>query len=885
MDDSERSSLDEETTNNCDLDTAETELRNVSISATDARSLKDRRSRNKRKTSKRLSQDDSDLDLDFVEDSTAADDANEREEDIDPDDPVELRRFKIRQSNREHAKKLRILRFWSKHWSGPEKRFGAPYKTSYANSLIANGKKITCPITDCCKSFTTRQGLEYHYKRCNLDSKFKCKLCAPPSNLFSTNGEILRHLIDIHLEELPILPEKSVEGLEHYFRKDETTSSARKYIKNHGEAACHESLKQCKSFYQLNFCFENYLHWMPKKQTWLLIQSASEIKNFTLPERESVSVRISDEDYWKKLSIGQAEDIADKDVSNERGDGCIFYVGGVPSSSAWCPIPFRGVIPDCDIKEHIAISVSCSDMDTSRSYKDAKLESGVIQLWSCGITSSLNPEIDVKINCKPILRFGIAHQYGHIWDMSWCPGGTTWQQPSTVPVSEEEMPRLGLLSIACGDGQVRILSIPHPDALDQLHGQGDSSQRDLRLFNVYPVANLRPPGVGSSTDYHPTICKCICWSIINNQGLIAAGYGNGHVAIFDLNTKSPILLSQQEDRSVLRPLKSWVAHGGAVTGITWSPYDRPHLLVTGGYDRSIKFWNLEDMESCLTYEKSPVTKIYWDYRHRGVIASFDTAFTSFMNRVLFRYPAKDGWEGNTANVHRATVWDISSSVITNAIASCDGAGEVLIVPSFIPKAIKVKRDSPTTSRHSVYSIVPISLDKSEIKYIEKLSNEDACREPTVDSLNDESIRNETLFSQSVIDERSDDEDIQDATDKFAAYRPSKFTLPSSYRPISSYHEFKQEFGLKFVPYKTSISLDEKSVLESCKRGSDIKQLYCDRVCDYPFSSVTGIKWSPNIMSYPYLFTATQVGICRLERVNPVYYLNKNLAIKVFSPVM
>ena len=75
-------------------------------------------------------------------------------------------------------------------------------------------------------------------------------------------------------------------------------------------------------------------------------------------------------------------------------------------------------------------------------------------------------------SCPPYLAMGLAHNFGSMWDLKWCPSGC-WEDPSSGQGSTQSSelrgdPRLGLLAMACSDGTVRVMSIPHPgtDGMD-----------------------------------------------------------------------------------------------------------------------------------------------------------------------------------------------------------------------------------------------------------------------------------------------------------------------------------------------------------------------------------------------------------------------------------
>ncbi len=72
----------------------------------------------------------------------------------------------------------------------------------------------------------------------------------------------------------------------------------------------------------------------------------------------------------------------------------------------------------------------------------------LIQIWNCGNIRNVGPA-----EVAPELEFCIAHNYGRVWSLVWCPSGCYDKE------------RLGLLATACSDGTVRIFSIPNPSVL------------------------------------------------------------------------------------------------------------------------------------------------------------------------------------------------------------------------------------------------------------------------------------------------------------------------------------------------------------------------------------------------------------------------------------
>ncbi len=85
---------------------------------------------------------------------------------------------------------------------------------------------------------------------------------------------------------------------------------------------------------------------------------------------------------------------------------------------------------------------------------------GCIQLWKMPTESGALPALDMCI----------LHEFGSVWDLSWCPYGGF---EAKVPVADGALPRLGILAASFTDGSVRMFAVPHPGALrEQLGTEG-----------------------------------------------------------------------------------------------------------------------------------------------------------------------------------------------------------------------------------------------------------------------------------------------------------------------------------------------------------------------------------------------------------------------------
>lgn len=831
--------------------------------------------------------------------------------DSDTNDADDIRKSRIRDSNKEFAKRMTILQTWSQHWSDYTTREGEAYPQKEAKSIIKKAKKITCPIPTCRKSFTTVGGLRYHYARCNIERCFKCKVCNPPTE-HKTRGDLLRHMVRSHYHQLPELDEEQKDIAHSYLSSSgrvDRSKNRRFHTDQETQLSCRTTVKLYQDLIESELASQNsekrpFKDWRSLSRDWELLTYEIDRKRYYPPEKESALFKMTTESAWNTINAGDYTNLETDKKSSSKS--MIFYTGGISTSSAWLPKPSYDKKLE-DTSEVIAISVNCCSMERSFLYKDSKDVTGCIQFWTL-----LNVRSSTDLETEAAISFMIGHNYGIIFDMTWCPLASSWDpkppKDGKTRDSSNVLSRMGLLALACGDGQIRIISAPHVDSLlsRSIIRHSDRPVETAPIYRVRPITTLMPPGVGPSTDYQTPACTALHWNPDDNQRLIAAGYSNGNVALFDLANYSPILYSTIEHRHIYQPLKSWLAHGLPVTGIAISSkkFERT-LIVTGSRDKQVKIWNVMDLNSCLASDRAPITKLVWDYRLRGVVSATESAFTSFQNRVSYRYPTFDGYHAITVSTHRATVWGLANSIVTSSLATSDEAGEVFICPVGRPMQ---KRDKSHLNTHSLYTLLPRPLESEFGEAVRRDTiiqsvSQNGTMETTSSSLTfcvgtkdkedgiNSSVQIATIRDNDII--ATGDEEVNDESqmvDDFGfverpiANKPAKFLLPIDYPAVETYADFKRNFGLEFVNYETSIPQKRDQKLpKSCIRAADTANIYCDRVCDYPFCSIKHVSWSPNPASFQCLLSVSHIGLCRLDRVQVVEQVYKGFVETFCNP--
>lgn len=344
-----------------------------------------------------------------------------------------------------------------------------------------------------------------------------------------------------------------------------------------------------------------------------------------------------DNDNWSKLGLFEAKDTRDHRT---------FFVGAPVRSAAWVPYPN----PSADQKQYVAIATGLN-FDDVHSYSESETEVGLIQIWDMGLLK-LNFDDENDKPLQPKFSLGLSHPFGSIWDMEWAPFGNSYEAPEHHSSNGTSYPRLGLLAIACGDGEIKILSVPHPDSVVP-----HVSNPKYKVCPAVPVVVLQPPQAGPSVRELPSICRCLSWSKVKGN-MMAGGYGNGIIAVWNLETTSRFMVVQDSKPLILDPLKSWIAHGTSVNSIVWCPYPNgANLLASGGtLDRDVIIWDMEDLAVAKRiHGRGVVTDMDWPFRWSGLFASYDDAYLGLMTSVNYLELSELDVR-NTLSSHKSCVW-------------------------------------------------------------------------------------------------------------------------------------------------------------------------------------------------------------------------------------
>ncbi|XP_067274009.1 general transcription factor 3C polypeptide 2 [Pseudorasbora parva] len=440
-----------------------------------------------------------------------------------------------------------------------------------------------------------------------------------------------------------------------------------------------------KTFRDENFSPWVFPEWIPSAKDWHFL-SSSEAEKYLPQEKESASFTFTREKIKGQTKLQTVRRFESLPHHSERWDA-LFFVGGPVRSMEWCPCP------DGAAKRQYASIYCHKGMDDT--HKIHKLHSGpvLLQLWDIG-----DLQCKSRPSTAPHLTYALAIDDGCIWNIRWCPAGV-WELPSTSRKAPQ-MPRLGLLAAAFSNGTIGVYSIPHPEALAAHHqSKGETSQAPL-ICRVKKVLSLK---MGSNQADHKGqsgLCFAMDWLHVKPHNLLAAGFYDGLVGLWDLASKSTLLRVRSPDGVVsLFPYHCFHAHDENIRTLSWCKASS-NLLVTVGDDRMAKMWDLrKTYVPLLAVKRCLAPEVYWPLFWSGFLMAQECCFATFGQHGIHYFDS--GYLGIKPHFvcpRKATIWSLSMSDWMNAFAVADNGGDCLF--SLLPEMDM----DPSTIRRRRFSV-------------------------------------------------------------------------------------------------------------------------------------------------------------------------------------
>ncbi|XP_067840540.1 general transcription factor 3C polypeptide 2 [Heptranchias perlo] len=549
--------------------------------------------------------------------------------------------------------------------------------------------------------------------------------------------------------------------------------------------------------------------WMPSTQDWSFLSQSESLK-YLPDEVNSPMFKVKREGLREDPITQRLRRFQSLPPHKERWD-VNFFVGGPVWCLEWCPTPEGSAA--C---QYAAIYCN-KGMDDRHKLMNQHVEPTLLQIWQLG---DFQQEKCPQMNAA--LAYGIATDYGCIWDMKWCPSGA-WELPETTR-KRPQMARLGMLAAAFSTGKVVVYSLPHPESLNMYkmkHLKASSVQGPI-ICKVQCNVILEIGSVQFSGSSQCGQCFCLDWMPSEEHEYLAAGFYDGTVALWNLNTKSLLLRVRQGDGTLkVYPFHSFVAHDHAVKAIAWSKA-HSNFLVTASPDRKIKFWDLRRTYQPVNDIKRYLnTEVAWLLPWCGVMVAQENCYAAFgLSGIHYVDAGFLGFKPYFAAPRAGTVWSISGSDWLNTCVSGDNTGEVMavILPDCMNNTMNIKR--PNERRFPIYKADLIDHNVASTCQEEKEANIQK---------NSSEMEKEDLNSSPIIEPKTYSDTVK------------KYYLMFDDTDLRS---FKNLFSRE--PFKRMQTVDKEKT-------------YPDRM---PLESVYKVRFNPNLDAHGWVLSAGQSGLVR-----------------------
>lgn len=593
-----------------------------------------------------------------------------------------------------------------------------------------------------------------------------------------------------------------------------------------------------RSFRQQHHSSWVFPDWIPSSSDWQRLPQ-SEAETYLPQEMHSVSFSVTREGQ-KKEALLTLPRFGSVPSHSDRWDS-LFFCGGPVWALEWCPAP-----DSSEACQYVALSCH-RDMEETHRVNQAYGGPGLVQVWDLGtLTYHGRPE------SQPALVYSLAQDRGFVWGMKWCPSGA-WEPPDTdrqAPL----LPRLGLLAVGSSLGSVTVYSLPHPQALTQSLPPQESAAALPPVFKAKAVVTLKLGSFKAPRLSDSGQVLSLDWLPHEPHNIIAIGFYNGHVGLWDLSTRSSLLRVREGDGSMTTlPYECFLAHDMAVMHVSFCHASR-NLLVTAGEDRLIKTWDLKRLLEPVTQQKRNVsTEVCWPLSASGVLLSEERAYSAQNNHGTHFF---DHYMNSIYPIPRSgTMWSLSFSDWLNMVVTCDSLGEVILctLPPMTHQFMVVKRTIEARFPLQFSTMVPLKITEET---------------PSKETEQEETRQTETAEEKTHLEEEKGTGEEEKQEEEGAKGNGSK-EHPDCPK-LESYRDTVEKYYLQMTDFnlKTFMDFDERPMWRRMKAVELKSPLRLDH---FPMTALHKVRFSPNFSSHTWIASAGQSGIVRLFCLRCLHY--------------
>uniref|UniRef100_A0A182Q479 C2H2-type domain-containing protein n=1 Tax=Anopheles farauti TaxID=69004 RepID=A0A182Q479_9DIPT len=443
---------------------------------------------------------------------------------------------------------------------------------------------------------------------------------------------------------------------------------------------------------------------------------------------------------WSQLATFEGE---------AHGSESIFYCGGPVVSLDWLPLADGFGAEDDD--QYLAVACrqtydehyNCEELATPQPRKC------LIQIWNVGPIQNAALTMKFPTRC-PQLAFAIACDYGPIWQIAFCPSGCY-----NDPDHGDGFERLGLLAVAGSDGDVHLYALSRNMASEQKQSNASTAPRivtlqPVTLLSLSFTTSATHPGNSPASDFTKRSVVRLAWSRDKGHCVLAAGYSNGVVAVWNLAATSSLLCGTKNGIRTLLPVHKLLhSSSSCIMALDLHYGSGSRYLVVCNADRRMKVYDLrcgqyQPLETCSMVTRSRVTSMRWLLHFPVLVYCYDDALCIDRCAYSVHQPRDIGLRNYSIYTIGSETTDVGVNdwFCTNAIATRGGdlvshrpipfvhgmnyKKLAQILTTTIPLKINQTADSEDVSAYNKFSVayglvfsdtdkVPTAMDSAALK--------------------------------------------------------------------------------------------------------------------------------------------------------------------------
>lgn len=347
---------------------------------------------------------------------------------------------------------------------------------------------------------------------------------------------------------------------------------------------------------------------------------------------------------WTRLNIFEGTVVAGSPV---------MFCGGPVSALEWCPLP-----SDYNGPQYLAVSC-LNDWDHNVKIGDGNEIKCVVQIWEWKTGKGI-PHDTVRH------FYSFVFDHGPVLSMRFCPSGGFIAGV-----------RLGLLAVSSYCGDIFIFSLPtdHSPYLPRGSNNVSSHKNVIRL---HPSLRL---GLNVNNKNNVAVRQMVkvTWTKEKNHSIIAAGYFNGTVAIWNLLTESFLLRRTTPNGDFLLPQTTFQSYGGCITALDVFYVENSKWLMVASH-KYVKMFELNTyghpVEVSKLFPKTWISCGVWPLHWSSFIIGKDEAFHLMRNTISALQPLGIGFKQISLQTINSAVTDVTYSEWCNFYVACTESGDI-----------------------------------------------------------------------------------------------------------------------------------------------------------------------------------------------------------------